>query len=945
MKTECQQFYNENQVELPTMTEKALKASVKRKRKVSLELEETQVDDSLTNQHVDLRESMTVADIYERDCNDFNEDRIKETFRQANVSDRMAIKKKYSIDFKIKAIDDVEAETRNGNTEDPSISKVSKDLEISKNLLCKWWTNKDKIRKVYQLNLKKSKLEHGLESAVSNNLHFTIDNLLSEGAHGTSPVSGSGKKRPRGFCKTCPGCITPDCGECKNCKDKPKFNGPNKIRQRCIWKPPCQKKDKRQSILSKTSESNTDDQISNQQENASDVPELTTHNAANMQPEPQMEYETNGAEEKFEVAQEASEWLDNVNPSYNYLQNEDPEREVPVEEKSSESEAECSSESEDQLNVNTEKQIDIKNEIISQIEEEVAEINEDIDVDHLGEINETSEPVFSEEKTNISTPVVASGKKKTVACKTCPGCVAPQCGECKYCLDMPKFGGKGKMRQRCVLKACKDIQPRKRLSSKSKGPKKPLQSKSKSNSTLEVTPEDSDIAGTPEPDKLNATKVEVCELTDDNVRSSLKSESPKTSQHWWNSVPQLDEKTKDQEHDQNIITNNLQEKIETNMSESIKTVNTDNPVDTPTENQIEHNYGASEELKLSGLGQENHMSVSNNVSPFNFPMHLPPGLQIIPKKRNLNQGTEQFPSTNEEGFNVRSRNHPSVNNDIVTIEKVIKRSEPQPPVIKWKQETSYFEAEQVPSSAWPSGQYPHVASVQSVQSVQAHYQPGFPAAWPASPVPGGHGSSHQMWPGHYYSSQQQFQNFNYQNINYDGQPSGQTFTPSSDNFIKTEPPQAPQTLSDSNTIPSQHPNDSVELEEYINNDDVLNILDSKKSLQPAVNNIKQEVLENSNVTDISPYTVKMEQMNSQSVIDYSQPSRRVVTMFPMHLPQPTGLGPQDDKLFTISRSQIELFRSMSKLVVKNEMTLKDAAIESGINKKYLQKMIVLEVTN
>ena len=127
-------------------------------------------------------------------------------------------------------------------------------------------------------------------------------------------------------------------------------------------------------------------------------------------------------------------------------------------------------------------------------------------------------------------------------------------------------------------------------------------------------------------------------------------------------------------------------------------------------------------------------------------------------------------------------------------------------------------------------------------------------------------------------------------------------------------------------------NDSVELEEYVNNDDVLNILDSKNSVQPAMNDIKQEVGEISNVMDNSPNAVKMEQVDSQSAIDYSQTNKRVVTMFPVYLPEPNGLDPQDDKLFTISRSQMEKFRSVSMLVVRNEITLRDAALASGMRK-------------
>ena len=920
--------------------------------------------------------NITVADIYERDCNDLNEDRLQETLRPANVHERVAIKKKYPIDFKIKAIDDVEAEIRRGNDdEDISVSKVSKDLEINRTLLCKWWTNRDKIKKVYQLNLKKSKLELGLETAVANNRH-SIDNLLSEGMKDLS----SSKKRTRVFCKTCPGCITPDCGECRNCKDKPKFNGPNKIRQRCVRKPPCQKREEKQrkSELFKKFDSPKEEHISNPEsasdevsDGRSEVPNLTTHNIGNnagkIQAEPQIANDTHETEEVFEtdleqdsskwlgndnstsncpideecepespnltthnvgnnagnsqaelqianetheteevfetdMEQDSSEWLGNDNSTSNCPKDEEcePELETFVKAKSNDNESQCSSESDHQVNE--------KKNIVSEIEEEV-EINKDINEDNRnnGEFDKISKSVLSQAKIGMSSPVVGSGKKKGVACKTCPGCVIPQCGKCKYCLDMPKFGGKGKMRQKCMLQAChmkmKDSQPRKRLSSKSKSPQK--HSRSNTNSLSEITLESTNSV-TPDK-KINVVNLKESENPKD--KSVLKSDTPKGSQHWWNSVPQLNEEVR--EDGQN-------DKIERkSTSESNANLNTENSLYTRTENKFEQNYGALEEQKVNGLGQETKLSMLNNDSPINFPMHLPPGLQIIPKKRKLDQESKEFPTTNEDGYNVRSRNHPSVNNDNVTIEKVKKRSVPQPPVIKWKQETPYPEVQHVASSTWTSSQYPPVTSIET------HYQPGVPAqrTWPASPVPGVQISSQQMWAGQYFSGQQTFQNFSYQNINYDEQTSGQTFTPSSDSSIKTEPP---HTLSDSNTMLSQHHNNSVELEEYINNDDVLNILDSKKLSQTTANDIKQEVMESSNVIE--------EQVNSQSVIDYSQPSRRVVTMFPMQLTQTNSLGPQDDKIFTISSSQIERFRSMSKLVVKNEMTLRDAALDSGINK-------------
>lgn len=35
-------------------------------------------------------------------------------------------------------------------------------------------------------------------------------------------------------CQQCHGCLAQDCGNCNNCKDKPKFGGPGRKKQCCI---------------------------------------------------------------------------------------------------------------------------------------------------------------------------------------------------------------------------------------------------------------------------------------------------------------------------------------------------------------------------------------------------------------------------------------------------------------------------------------------------------------------------------------------------------------------------------------------------------------------------------------------------------------------------------------------------------------------------------------
>ena len=37
------------------------------------------------------------------------------------------------------------------------------------------------------------------------------------------------------------------------------------------------------------------------------------------------------------------------------------------------------------------------------------------------------------------------------------GCLADDCGSCKFCLDKPKFGGPGKKKKFCIQKKCSKL--------------------------------------------------------------------------------------------------------------------------------------------------------------------------------------------------------------------------------------------------------------------------------------------------------------------------------------------------------------------------------------------------------------------------------------------------------------------------------------------------------
>ena len=44
--------------------------------------------------------------------------------------------------------------------------------------------------------------------------------------------------------------------------------------------------------------------------------------------------------------------------------------------------------------------------------------------------------------------------KPRKACGVCANCARENCGQCKYCVDMPRFGGTGKARKPCTLRTC-----------------------------------------------------------------------------------------------------------------------------------------------------------------------------------------------------------------------------------------------------------------------------------------------------------------------------------------------------------------------------------------------------------------------------------------------------------------------------------------------------------
>ena len=45
--------------------------------------------------------------------------------------------------------------------------------------------------------------------------------------------------------------------------------------------------------------------------------------------------------------------------------------------------------------------------------------------------------------------VLIAGQKRQ-GCGQCEACTKADCGKCRYCLDKKKFGGKERLKQRCI---------------------------------------------------------------------------------------------------------------------------------------------------------------------------------------------------------------------------------------------------------------------------------------------------------------------------------------------------------------------------------------------------------------------------------------------------------------------------------------------------------------
>ena len=52
---------------------------------------------------------------------------------------------------------------------------------------------------------------------------------------------------------------------------------------------------------------------------------------------------------------------------------------------------------------------------------------------------------------------VNNSKVRKVSCRQCENCLKPDCSQCTFCLDKPKFGGPNKMKQKCTDRICQNM--------------------------------------------------------------------------------------------------------------------------------------------------------------------------------------------------------------------------------------------------------------------------------------------------------------------------------------------------------------------------------------------------------------------------------------------------------------------------------------------------------
>ena len=62
-----------------------------------------------------------------------------------------------------------------------------------------------------------------------------------------------------------------------------------------------------------------------------------------------------------------------------------------------------------------------------------------------------------QEKLHKNSSPLGAARSRRRRCLVCEACQRPPCGYCKYCLDSPKFGGPGHLKQSCMHRKCEQV--------------------------------------------------------------------------------------------------------------------------------------------------------------------------------------------------------------------------------------------------------------------------------------------------------------------------------------------------------------------------------------------------------------------------------------------------------------------------------------------------------
>ena len=114
----------------------------------------------------------------------------------------------------------------------------------------------------------------------------------------------------------------------------------------------------------------------------------------------------------------------------------------------------------DWLNLTTKVETDIQRNIFSirQPSSEDEIMARKLQRELNAELSSSSCPTSAASQVKLqSSSRVCRRRHKSVACSRCAGCLHDNCGKCVFCRDMPRFGGKCVLKQKCVYRKC--LQP------------------------------------------------------------------------------------------------------------------------------------------------------------------------------------------------------------------------------------------------------------------------------------------------------------------------------------------------------------------------------------------------------------------------------------------------------------------------------------------------------